>query len=932
MSCFSNSIRCGCLRILPILVSMYVGLVLVAQPAVAQVQPGVLQPAAHTANINGVVTQSNGNPVPGASVRLVGPSVSSTRTDAHGIFVFATVPYGSYQIVIESSFGTAERNILLNGDINVAVQYAAPSALRTIAHVSTASAGAHINVTPASIYSINPSDYAFQGNQSWKNLLNEVPGVTVGGDLISGSSTVGVIPGSPFQPIVLSINGALPYETAISLDGMPLVNTTFFGFGQAGGGTDLSFLPMPMFATADVVRGPGADSPSIVDSIGGSLVLHPPGEVQKNQFDFSVSNDPYGGIFSNAKAALRIGRLSATLYYGFNDSPGPLGSESVVSPAETPATVDGQAFAGCPGPHGCAGEVQTVPPYQNCYCIYSASLLEGGAPVRTSWNSHNGAVDLSYAITPSITAEVFYAGSTSKAYDNSALWPVTFNPGAGYTGSIAPGWHELIQADAPDPISSAASLVEEKVVAYVGSGVLRVAALQNNSYTTQNAPYFMPNGVYTLYGTGYYASAPTTPVNFNGTPALLTFPKFVYSNATQVNNRDLMASYAVQLGPSVSVGASYVSSYYNNLLSISEAQSFFSLTFGLPSPTSETTREFRLFASADVSDTLSLEASWYIADGLYHVPNPATYSSLAPPSSWVNESFPYNAPRVGASWRASQDIVVRAAAGSGYALPQLLYLTGSTSAPTCVTGYCTESATNFNLVPEAAFGLDLGTDVRLQQQTVVSLDLYDTNLHNQFFSSTSIVPCSTCSGRPLYLTEVRNLAHSQFEGVNLNVNHDSSRGVYWRAGLALTRGYVVSVPQGFYNTATCTYCTNTYIIPGINYDGAFQSTVPYASASALVGYRWAPGRYIDLAPVYFGNNNAYYQPAFIALDAHAGYEFTRGLSLIVRFANLMGAHDQDFLVETPSLGAPTVGGQLLDPLLGLPYGPRAVEVTLASSL
>src|SRR5208282_1419770 len=103
-----------------------------------------------------------------------------------------------------------------------------------------------------------------------------------------------------------------------------------FGSLQPGAGVDLSMYPMPLFETADVVRGPGANAPSIVDSIGGSFVLHAPGRVEKNQFEFSASTDPYGGLVSNAKAMLRFGRLSATIMYGVNDSPGPLSPQNVI--------------------------------------------------------------------------------------------------------------------------------------------------------------------------------------------------------------------------------------------------------------------------------------------------------------------------------------------------------------------------------------------------------------------------------------------------------------------------------------------------------------------------------------------------------------------------------------------------------------------------
>jgi len=188
--------------------------------AIAQIAPGVLQSAAQTATITGSVLQPDATPVAGADVRLAGAAQMATKSDTHGTFTFTSVPYGVYTIIASrANLGQASRSgISVKGDLTVTIQYEEnANGLKTIARVSTQSAGAQINVSPASIASVSPSAYAFQGNTSWQRLLNQVPGVTVGGAL-GGGANLPVIPDSPFQPIVLSINGALPYETSSSLD------------------------------------------------------------------------------------------------------------------------------------------------------------------------------------------------------------------------------------------------------------------------------------------------------------------------------------------------------------------------------------------------------------------------------------------------------------------------------------------------------------------------------------------------------------------------------------------------------------------------------------------------------------------------------------------------------------------------------------------
>src|SRR5690348_12199021 len=79
--------------------------------ASAQIAPGVTQSAAQTATITGTVSLSDGTLVAGADVKLIGPSLLSTTTDAHGAFQFTSVPHGIYTILASAgNYGTASRN------------------------------------------------------------------------------------------------------------------------------------------------------------------------------------------------------------------------------------------------------------------------------------------------------------------------------------------------------------------------------------------------------------------------------------------------------------------------------------------------------------------------------------------------------------------------------------------------------------------------------------------------------------------------------------------------------------------------------------------------------------------------------------------------------------------------------------------------------
>jgi outer membrane receptor protein involved in Fe transport len=278
--------------------------------------------------------------------------------------------------------------------------------------------------------------------------------------------------------------------------------------------------------------------------------------------------------------------------------------------------------------------------------------------------------------------------------------------------------------------------------------------------------------------------------------------------------------------------------------------------------------------------------------------------------------------------------------GGGFAEAPLNSLIGngvpSPNNPSSPT-YYSVSPPNLNLQPEKSFAFTLGTDIRLHHDTLLSFDVYRTNLFGQFYMNTT-TSTITVGGTayPLYTTQTGNLGVSRFEGILAAVQHDVPRGMYWSFSGGLTRGYVVSLPAGFYNTAgsTCNFttnagCTNQAVVPNVNFNGTFTCvSVPYAQGLGKIGYRWSPGRYVDLSGIYYGNNNTYFRPAFVALNGEVGYDLTKHVSLLVSFVNITGIYAGVWQVFSPAnfIGMPTVSG-LPNAEAGEEYGPRTILVT-----
>jgi hypothetical protein len=907
-----------------LLVVVVIALASSTERAQAQVSP------VSTAAVRGVVTNAAGKTVANATVSLRGAEAFTTKTATSGDFSFANVPYGTYSIFASSpELGTVVRDaVTIDGDLNISIAFekGAASGPQVIGTVRAASA--QINVTPASVARIDPLTAAMQGTTSWRHLLEQIPGVTTGG-YDGGFSNASSVPGNPFTPQQVSVNGALPYETAVLLDGMPIIGQSYYS-GSAGKGTDLSFVPLLGFGSADVVRGPGAASPSIVDSIGGSLLLRAPVIPQKNRYEFSVSTDPYGGWIYNGIAAMRLGHFGAVVSYGVNTSPGPINGKYATAEASTPATVNGQPYS-CTSATGCSLGLVPVP-YNTSFGApeYSRGLIICCDNVSSAWTQHTRSLSLLYDFSDRIRASVTYAGlSNGTTFGLTPYWSFTFRPPASYTGSIPAGPIDLLNAGT-DPnnylVSQSSSLLEEKITAAVGVGMIQIAAMQNRDWETIS--FTLPKSAqYELYGGGTLAGA---PVVFDGGTYTLGYNTLVQSSAEWTNNRDLMASYTTPITPATSFSGSVVRSYYNSPLSSYYMSGATTSSSGVSPANSNTTNEFKATLgwhprnggfSADLSD--------YIVGSAYHVPDPTH------PSAYVDRNVNYTAPRLGMVYHPNQRTAFRASAGGGIALAPLSYLVGSNGVPTAdnaaAPSLYTVTRINTDLKPETSFGFDVGTDLNVAPATVVSFDLYRSTLHGQLFQS--INTSGTFNNLPLYVSQYQNLGVSRYEGLILDARHDPARGINWRLSGGFTRGYVVSLPAGFYNTATCTNCTNLYVVKNINFDGAangaFGAPVPYAQVTASLGYRWQPEEWIRLAPTYYGSNNSYYRPAFTILNADASIPVARKASLLLHFMNITNVYGGVLATRSLEnvLGAPAIAGPPYA-LYGQEYGPRSLTLTL----
>jgi hypothetical protein len=262
------------------------------------------------------------------------------------------------------------------------------------------------------------------------------------------------------------------------------------------------------------------------------------------------------------------------------------------------------------------------------------------------------------------------------------------------------------------------------------------------------------------------------------------------------------------------------------------------------------------------------------------------------------------------------------------------------------------NASNFNLQPEKAVAFDLGTDLRLRHNMMLSFDLFQANLQGQLYEYPAFDGTyndGVHGTLPLFTNQFVNLSASRYQGLAVDLRRDAPLGFSWDVAGGLTRGYVISVPPAIYsnlvgpacNLTTGANCVNLTLVPGINFNGAFiagagggsSGAVPYAQAHGSLSYTWNTGRSVGLNVTYYGNNNSFYRSPFITLDGNVTYPVTKHVALALNFSNITGIYDGGIQAFGPAnfTAAPVLAG-LPYPLYAGEVGPRTAKLTLNVSL
>ena len=536
------------LRILPVIlmVSFVVGPVSAATPVSSHQVIAQAAPAATLASVNGTVTDNQGGPVAGASLFMVGPASYETTSDAGGKFAFASVKPGIYSLAItkpgynpttQEDFPVAPGS---SQTLAIVLQLPTLTSLKEIGSVTAVRTGT-FNTTAASVANITAQTYADQGQPQVQRILDQTPGVVVDHP---GTSATNAAPGAITFP---SIRGGLGFETASLIDGHPLAVGLF-------GDYVTTFLNSYVLQNTELIKGPGATSPSVNYAIGGTINFRTKDPTRDPKGTVVLGMDRYGGMMSNwlYTGSSTNGRFGWVFDYGVNGSSGPLGNVSnMFNISGGGITINGTAtgFTTNRVPGAATNGIINNP-------FFYASTLEACCfPVAQTYVNKTELAKLRYNLSSVTALTASYLGSQTWTDQNGnhvngfnqLFDPCGTGASAGavvacpsYTGSLPNGskvftWQNIFQPSGEWEVNNEPIFQAEMRTTFKKDNVLLRwygASINRLQYNALDSPLQQFSQAYQLFGTiGSGAGLQT----FNGNTATAVYPTGVYQCPTNPN-------------------------------------------------------------------------------------------------------------------------------------------------------------------------------------------------------------------------------------------------------------------------------------------------------------------------------------------------------------------------------------------------------------
>ncbi|HUA10139.1 MAG TPA: TonB-dependent receptor [Candidatus Acidoferrales bacterium] len=906
-----------------------------------------------TGAITGTVRDAGGKPIAGATVSIRPASVARVESDAQGAFTLANVPAGTYDLTV-SKGGFVEwmyAGIAVPGTKPVTVTLVARSldTLKQIASVQT-SAGSSFNTTATATQTLTQQSFVDQGQINIGHVLDEIPGV-ISNRPDSGN---GGAPGSITSP---NLRGAFDWEKSNLIDGFPLI-------AGKSGDYDTPLVNSLLFNDVEIIKGPTAYANEINYGIGGTINFVT-GEPSLTPHDTLIAGiDNQQGAFAEMRISDTIGKVGYLVALVRSGTNGPLDdyatyvtlpSGSKVNGVSASSTLSSSAPTGYGGPYPVPGSIKG----SNPSAAYT-TLVACCQDVTSTYQSNGELAKLAYHFSSATTLTLGYVGIQGEYNGPAAsLTQIysTFTPGLSYDASGSPfanGGQFLLNQSAVLPnqnLNDNEPMFEGQFRTALGNDTFLArwysAVLERPTYSDLSNPassYTLP---LQLWGTVKLAGTATT---FNGQSEQVTVPDtsaYVSSMGDFDHLRGGSFEYDHPIGSNNLLTAAYDADT-SLTQSYKIAPGSGAVQYSIAPGTRQDMDNWLLRDVVQIGDKAQLTLANY-----YNVYR-STYAPTAPSDTsfdFSTTTSTHDDPRLGFVYRPDENLSLRFSAGSSIAPPYPSLIDNNTeTAEEVLAGggavgtTVTVPVNSGTLRPETAFAYDIGGDARLRRNDILSVDLYLTNIWNQFLTQiTDTGTTYTYNGTPyeVYTSTNGNLAQSRDEGIEIGLHHDPAVGYGFTVSGDLARAYAYNVPGNFYSTAAGQYETNLGVIPGINYisNGSGYNNIsnksePYSMGYAEIHRRGSWGQYASLGLTYYGSNNMFNIPAYFVGHATLRQPVAPHTALQISVDNLFGSNALPYVlygVNSGAIYAPLATGQV-GLKADVPYGPTTLRVLLVRSI
>jgi hypothetical protein len=877
-----------------------------ARAQTAPASPAVVETAAPapatTTLLQGSVRSGTGLPVAGASVKVSGPSASSTTTDAGGTFTL-TVPQGIYTIEVRrGGYNPAVlSNVVAVGGtslpVTVTMNVQDLSSLRTIGSVTSNSrgSGSAINTGAASSSFVPAQAFANVANPQINDVLQRIPDVTL---QHMGSQ--------PDVSIVLG--GVQPYETQVLIDGHPLA------LGQYGVWTS-QYFPSYLIGGLETQSGPGNTTPFANIAVGGTVNILTPGFTTRPTAEVTYGVDNYSSQYSNLLATGAAGKLQYVVGAGVSGINGPyyktnkciVTTDNAGANDNKPGNTGIIQYCGdASGSFFSKGEL-----FKARYNFSPATSFDAGftgawggySPQGTAWGSYHGATTIEQCLT------LIPSQCTNPA--NTNLVGQTINGYGWYTGSSVYNNQWLFDAQLRTSLGNNTLLVRP----YLGN--IEPEVITGGQSQAAYPGFFSPVGAATDPA-ALAAFQTACSNNFGSTTNA--------AGATVIKNGQIecfnSAYETFEQDKLYGTTFSFIHPFGNNSLDFTydfHGQSTFAY-INNPTPpvavpfSTDRYSTFSLTGDFAVLKNLAVKAGLYDTRWTVNGVKPAslTDATLVGFSRGVSRFDPHFA----LTFRPTNDVSYRAAVGSSATFPFLGQVSGdatyqqpagSLGPPYSLGGTLTQK--NPDLEPEVSTSYNVGVDKRFGTASVLSIDLSDSIIHNVFESSVTSIPRN---GGLEGIFSPLNVARLQAEVAALRYSYAPRVGFGLNASVAANSSKLQGLPFGFAGPPVngVQICGNGVQAPGI------ATCIPYLKGYGQLTYAARGGTFFGLGVEYEGKNNSYFQPPFALVDFTFRRPVTKSVEVLVGVENMLNtnvfsnaSYLASFNAGTPLVAGTATGGQ-----------------------